>query len=110
MHQEPRSRERENDNVLRGGAEPAESGDDSRDWAKELDNIIGGLAESVFELSDEEVEEELRSMGEDPDAVADEVRRVLLDAVDRYERSGRPVRVREGASSKSSVRGRGLPS
>jgi hypothetical protein len=109
MHKEPRSQKRESENAL-GAAEPAESGDDSRDWATELDNILGGAAEAVFELSDEEVEEELRSMGEDPDAVAEEVRSVLLDAVDRYERSGRPVRVREGASSRSSGRGRGLPS
>jgi len=109
MHKEPRSQEREAENAI-GAAEPAESGDDSRDWEKELENILGGAAEAVFESSDEEVEAELRSLGEDPDAVAEEVRSVLLDAVDRYERSGRPVRVRERASSKSSGRGCGLPS
>ena len=63
-----------------------------RDWAAELDNIVGGAAEALFEASDEEVAAELRSMGEDPDAAAEKLRSVLLDAVDRYERSGRPVR------------------
>jgi hypothetical protein len=69
-----------------------------RDWAAELENIVGGAAEALFEASDEEIAEELRSMGEDPDAAAERVRAVLLDAVDRYERSGRPVRALEDAS------------
>jgi len=108
MHKEPRSQEREAENAI-GAAEPAESGDDSRDWEKELENILGGAAEAVFESSDEEIEAELRSFGEDPEAVAEEVRSVLLDAVDRYERTGRPVRAQK-RDSQSSARGRSWPS
>jgi hypothetical protein len=107
MNREPRSEEKDLENVLRGAAEPVESGDDSRDWAKELDNILGGAAEAVFESSDEEIEAELRSYGEDPDAVAEDLRGVLLDAIDRFERSGRPVRMRP---SSRPVRGPRLPS
>jgi hypothetical protein len=76
MDRQPRSQEQEIENVLSGAAEPAESVDDSRDWERELENIIGGAAEAVFESSDEEIEAELRSWGEDPDAVAEEVRGV----------------------------------
>ncbi|MEE8525071.1 MAG: hypothetical protein V3T72_14135 [Thermoanaerobaculia bacterium] len=85
---------------------------EARDWEKELENLIGGAAEEVFESSDEEIEAELRSWGEYPDEVAEEVRTVLLDAVDRYERTDRvrQARAQNRASPRSSARGRRLPS
>jgi hypothetical protein len=93
MFSEPRKTRQDLGKVLGAETEP-ESGQEEieRDWAAELENIIGGAAESVFDASDEEIAAELRSMGEDPDAAAEKLRSVLLDAVDRYERSGRPVR------------------
>lgn len=95
MFDQPRKSEKDHDESVLGAAPEPGSEDleaDSRDWEKELENIVNVAAESVFDASDEEIAEELRSMGEDPDAVADDVRAVLLGAVDRYERSGRPVR------------------
>jgi len=97
MISDPRDGEQELEKIFGDAGESARSDDEgsrARDWERELDNIVGGAAEAVFESSDEEVEAELRSWGEDPDAVAEEVRGVLLDAVDRYQRSGRPVRMR----------------
>ncbi|MEE8525576.1 MAG: hypothetical protein V3T72_16695 [Thermoanaerobaculia bacterium] len=118
MSNEPRNGENKLENALGGAGKPVlESGDRDldtelrpRDWEQELENVIGGAAEAVFDSTDKEIEAELRSWGEDPDAVAEEVRTVLLDAVDRYERQDREcqVRVRKRASSRPF--GRRLPS
>ncbi len=107
MHSEPRNQEQELENALSSAAEPVGSGDDV-DWEMVLENLIGGAAEAVFESTDEEIEAELRSFGEEPDEVAAEVRGVLLEAVDRFEREGR--RVRKRPAPRSSVRGPRLPS
>lgn len=55
--------------------------DDARNYDEELARIMNGLAESTLEMSDEEMEEELRQEGDAPERVADEVRGVLRRAV-----------------------------
>ncbi len=44
---------------------------------EEYSNIMNGLAESVFDMSDEEIEEEIKEEGDD----TEEIRQVLLHAV-----------------------------
>ncbi len=51
---------------------------------QELERIAGALAESVFEATDEELCEELREEGLDPDAEAESVREVLLGALQSH--------------------------
>jgi hypothetical protein len=53
----------------------------SRDYEEKLKRIANAVAESIFEASDEEILEEVREAGEDPEAVASHVRSVLSDAV-----------------------------
>lgn len=55
--------------------------DNNRDYDEELARIMNGLSESTLRMSDEEIDEELRDEGDDPDRVADEVRSVLRRAV-----------------------------
>ena len=57
---------------------------ESRDGEERFERIIGGAAEAVIEASDQEIEAELRAEGLDPAAVAEDVRGVLLGAVERY--------------------------
>jgi hypothetical protein len=112
MISEPRDWERELASVLGDAADAVQPGGEAarpRDWEQVLDNIVGGAAEAVFESSDEEVEAEILSFGEDPDAVAEEVRSTLLDAVDRFERTSRAARAPK-RHAPSSTRGRWQPS
>jgi hypothetical protein len=51
-----------------------------------LKNIMNGLAESVLELSDEEIMQEVREQGFDPALVAEETRQVMLGALRRQAR------------------------
>lgn len=54
---------------------------DKRNYDEELARIMNGLAESTLEMSDEELEKELREEGDAPERVAEEVRGVLRRAV-----------------------------
>lgn len=58
---------------------------DSRDYEKEYGRLVDGIAESVLEMSDEEVLEELRAEGKDPDEVAERGRGVMSEAVRRWQ-------------------------
>jgi hypothetical protein len=49
-------------------------------------NIFDHLADSVMEMSDEEINQEFVENGEDPKEVADRVREQLLAASDRFVR------------------------
>jgi hypothetical protein len=51
-----------------------------RDYEQELSNIYNGLAESVLEMSDEDIEAEIRDEGRDPETVANHVRDVMRQA------------------------------
>lgn len=55
-----------------------------RDVEESLERIVGGVAEAVIEASDEDIEAEVRSEGLDPAEVADDVRNVLLGALERH--------------------------
>jgi hypothetical protein len=52
-----------------------------RDYEQELASIYNALAESTLEMSDAEIEEEIRSEGRDPIEVAAHVKQVLRDAI-----------------------------
>lgn len=51
------------------------------------ERIIAGAAASVLDATDEEIEEEVRAAGEDPDEVAERLRQRLLDLVGRNRKS-----------------------
>ena len=57
------------------------------DTQKTLQNVMDGLAESVLEMSDEDLFAESREQGRDPKEEAEEVRRILLDALQSAEDS-----------------------
>jgi hypothetical protein len=48
---------------------------------EQLRSIMDGLAESIMDMTDEEIIEEIRERGEDPHEVAERVRKILLDAI-----------------------------
>lgn len=56
-----------------------------RDPESDLANIYNALAESVLEMSDEEIEEEIRDEGLEPGEVAAHVRQVMRQAVQDYQ-------------------------
>ena len=47
---------------------------------QQLDNLFGSLADDIVNMSDEEILQECREMGEDPDQIASEVK-ALIDKV-----------------------------
>jgi len=51
----------------------------------ERQRIFGALAESVLEATDEEIQDEMRQEGLEPDKVAEVTRNILLDAVTSFE-------------------------
>ncbi len=67
---------------------------DPRDHQLELQRVVDAIAASVLKASDEEIEEEIRAEGEDPDASAQRLRARLLGLVDR-EREQRLAAARE---------------
>lgn len=56
----------------------------SPDDEDRLERIVGGAAEAVLEATDEEIEAEVRAEGLAPAEVAEDVRGVLLAAVERF--------------------------
>lgn len=50
---------------------------ENKEFEEEYSNIMNGLAELVFEMSDEEIEEEIKEEGDD----TEEIKQVLLNAV-----------------------------
>jgi predicted transcriptional regulator len=55
--------------------------DKPRNYNEELANIMNAMAESTLDMTDEEVEAEIREEGRDPDAVAERVRDVVREAL-----------------------------
>jgi hypothetical protein len=55
--------------------------DKGRNYDEELARIMNGLAESTLNMSDEELDKELREEGEEPERVVEEVRDVIRRAV-----------------------------
>jgi rubrerythrin len=54
---------------------------ETRDYEAELRAIMDALAESIAEMSDEEILAEAREAGEDPERIAARVRTILRRAV-----------------------------
>lgn len=54
------------------------------DYSKQLDNIFDALAESVFEMSDEEMIEECLAEGVDIEAEGEKVKAVLRDTLRQF--------------------------
>ncbi len=57
---------------------------ENRDHRQELERILDGIVESIMEAPEEEVDEDLRAAGEDPDAAADRLRARLAGTVERH--------------------------
>ena len=55
--------------------------DKPRDYEQELADIVNALAESTLEMSDEEIELEIREEGLDPQIVAEHVREIMKNTV-----------------------------
>src|SRR5262249_12584371 len=55
--------------------------DKSRDYEEELANIANALSESTLEMSDEEIELEIREEGLDPKIVAEQIREIMKNTV-----------------------------
>lgn len=55
-----------------------------RDYEAELEAVMNAIAESVSDLTDDEIVEEARAEGGDPIQRAEETRTVLLDAVKNF--------------------------
>jgi hypothetical protein len=49
-----------------------------------LRNLFEAMADDIDAMSDEDLIEELRENGEDPDEVAERTRKLLMDAVDAF--------------------------
>lgn len=62
---------------------------DNRHDFEALENILDGLADSVLELSDEEILEEVRKSGTDPEEYAERTRDVLRLALRKFDRVNR---------------------
>ena len=60
-----------------------------------LRRVIDGVVESILEASEEELDEDLRARGEDPDAVAERMRELAEGAVERHRGKERLRRARE---------------
>lgn len=60
-----------------------------RDKQDELEVVMNQLAESVLELSDDEILAEIRETGADPDEVAQRTRVVLLRALQQWEEANK---------------------
>jgi hypothetical protein len=59
----------------------------ARDYEKELGAIMDSLAESVADISDEELVADAHQEGRNPEVAASQIRNMLLGAVDRFERT-----------------------
>ncbi len=59
--------------------------DNRRDYRRELEGILDGLAESIESATPEELLEDARLGGEDPGAIARHVQETLLNAVKKFE-------------------------
>ena len=59
--------------------------DKQRDYRKELEGILDGLAETIEAASPEEILAEAEAAGENPEAIAGHVRETLLSAVKKFE-------------------------
>ena len=56
-----------------------------RDFTRDLEHVLDGIAESILTESDEAILEELRATGADPAAEAARLKGVLLAAVRKHE-------------------------
>ncbi len=74
-----------------------------RNDEERLERIIGGAAQSVLEATDEEIEAEVRAEGLDPAEAADDVRGVLLGALERFHGKERLAHSRAGYESRVSA-------
>jgi hypothetical protein len=56
-----------------------------RNYEREYANLMNALAEFTFEMSDEDIEEEIRAEGLDPEIEAGRVKQIMLDAVRKFQ-------------------------
>jgi hypothetical protein len=59
--------------------------DKSRDYEEEYSNIMNALAEFTFEMSDEDVEAEIREEGDDPEELGGQVKQILHHAIKAHQ-------------------------
>lgn len=75
---------------------------DARDHELELKRVVDAIAVSVLEASDEEIEEEVRAAGDDPDGSAERLRGRLLGLVEK-QREQQLVAAREAHQRKQAA-------
>ncbi|MEE8523537.1 MAG: hypothetical protein V3T72_06365 [Thermoanaerobaculia bacterium] len=69
------------------------------DPEEKLERLAAGIVDTIFEMSDEEILEQARAAGKDPEATAERVRGVMMDAVKKH-RKQRLTRARERYEAK----------
>jgi hypothetical protein len=62
--------------------------DKLRNYEEELNNLVEGVAEYTLDMSDEEIQSEIREEGDDPNGCAEETRDVLRKAVKAFKQRG----------------------
>jgi hypothetical protein len=58
--------------------------DRQRNYEEELNNLMEGVAEYTLDMSDEEIRDEIREEGGDPDKAAEETREILRKGVKAF--------------------------
>ncbi len=58
--------------------------DRQRNYEEELNNLMEGVAEYTLDMSDEEIRDEIREEGRDPDKAAEETRDILRKGVKAF--------------------------
>ncbi len=61
---------------------------------QELESLLDGIVETVLDAPEEEIDDDLRALGEDPEKAAMRARQLALDAVKQH-RAGRRERARQ---------------
>lgn len=56
-------------------------GDKMRNYNREMTDIMNAMADSTLDMTDEEIEAEIRDEGVNPDAVSERVRDVMREAI-----------------------------
>jgi len=52
-------------------------------WTQKLQNLMDSMAEDIISMTDEEIIEECIAMGEDPEKIAVDVRKIIDAAIEK---------------------------
>ena len=67
----------------------------NEDHERQLERIVDGMVESILEAPEDEIDEDLRAAGADPERAADETREVIAKTLERRRKRALRQRARE---------------